>query len=58
MRIPEVIIIQEPMEGLSQINASKLYNTMKKFKIQGEVSYILQNSGKMLYNLQINIDII
>jgi two-component sensor histidine kinase/energy-coupling factor transporter ATP-binding protein EcfA2 len=35
MRIPEVIIIQEPMEGLSQINASKLYNTMKKFKDSG-----------------------
>ena len=32
---PEIIIIQEPMEGLSQINSSKLYNTMKKFKDSG-----------------------
>ncbi|MDR4890065.1 histidine kinase dimerization/phosphoacceptor domain -containing protein [Fredinandcohnia sp. QZ13] len=32
---PEIIVIQEPMEGLSDINASKLYNALKQFKIDG-----------------------
>ncbi|MFD1780077.1 histidine kinase dimerization/phosphoacceptor domain -containing protein [Fredinandcohnia salidurans] len=41
MQSPEVIILQEPMEGLSDINASKLYNIMKQFKdTGGSILYI------------------
>ena len=36
MQDPEVLVIQEPMEGLSDSNASKLYNTMKQFKNDGK----------------------
>lgn len=35
MQNPEIIVIQEPMEGLSDINASKIYNTLKQFKNEG-----------------------
>lgn len=41
MQSPEIIILQEPMEGLSDINASKLYNIMKQFKdTGGSILYI------------------
>lgn len=41
MQKPEIIVIQEPMEGFSDINASKLYNIMKQFKSKGgSVIYI------------------
>jgi ABC-type sugar transport system ATPase subunit len=33
---PEVIIMHEPMEGLSAKNATKLYNTIKQFKEEGK----------------------
>lgn len=33
---PEVIIMQEPMEGLSAKNATKLYNAIKQFKEEGK----------------------
>jgi two-component sensor histidine kinase/ABC-type cobalamin/Fe3+-siderophores transport system ATPase subunit len=33
---PEVIIMHEPMEGLSAVNATKLYNTIKQFKEEGK----------------------
>lgn len=36
MQDPEILVIQEPMEGLSDSNASKLYNTMKQFKNDGK----------------------
>ncbi|MEH7332580.1 histidine kinase dimerization/phosphoacceptor domain -containing protein [Neobacillus drentensis] len=35
LQYPEVIIMHEPMEGLSAENATKLYNTMKQFKEEG-----------------------
>lgn len=41
MHTPKIIVIQEPMEGLSDINASKLYSLMKNFKSDGgSVIYI------------------
>lgn len=36
MQNPDILVIQEPMEGLSDSNASKLYNTMKQFKNDGK----------------------
>ncbi|WP_249316787.1 histidine kinase dimerization/phosphoacceptor domain -containing protein [Bacillus sp. FJAT-50079] len=40
-KTPEVIIMQEPMEGLSDIRAAKLHDIIKKFKEDGKsVIYI------------------
>jgi ribose transport system ATP-binding protein len=36
LQYPEVIIMHEPMEGLSSKNATKLYNIIKQFKEDGK----------------------